>query len=136
MVLLEFRSGQLKIAQRELALQEEEVEFSLARVNDSDKYRTSTINGILSKLHQVEKNLGKLLFFYKFLIKFLGDSCLNNDTELKQAQSINRNKQAERNIAFGTVRISVKINCNRTNFYCEFTPTFSMVAFKAVCTKL
>ena len=120
MVLLEFRSGQLKIAQRELALQEEEVEFSLARVNDSDKYRTSTINGILSKLHQVEKNLGKLLFFWKLLIKCLGDSCLNNDTELKQAKSINRNKQAERNIAFGTVRILVKINQNQaifTNFF-------------------
>lgn len=87
---LDFRTGQLKIAQRELALQEEEVEFSLARVNDSDQHRTNTINGILGKLHQVEKNLG--------------DSCLNNETELKQAQSINRNKQAERNIAFGTVR--------------------------------
>ena len=54
---LEFRQGQLKTAQRELQLQEDEVAFSLARVNDSDQYRSTTINGILAKLHQVDAQL-------------------------------------------------------------------------------
>ena len=31
--------------------------FSLARVNDSDEYRSTTINGILAKLHQVDAQL-------------------------------------------------------------------------------
>jgi len=54
---LEFRQSQLKTALRELQLQEDEVSFSLARVNDSDEYRSTTINGILAKLHQVDAQL-------------------------------------------------------------------------------
>merc|ERR1712021_36467 len=54
---LEFRQSQLKTALRELQLQEDEVSFALARVNDSDEYRSTTINGILAKLHQVDAQL-------------------------------------------------------------------------------
>jgi len=79
---LEFRREQLKSVHRELKELEEEVQFSVACVNDSDRHRTSTINGILSKLHLVERSLG--------------ENCLNNESELRQSESNYHSKAATR----------------------------------------
>ena len=47
-----------------------------------DRHRTTTINGILSKLHLVERNLG--------------ENCLNNESELRQFESNYQSKAAAR----------------------------------------
>lgn len=47
-----------------------------------NRHRTATINGILSKLHVVERNLG--------------ENCLNNESELRQLESNYQSKAATR----------------------------------------
>merc|ERR1739847_237251 len=72
----------MKTAKRELCEQEEDLQFMLARVADSDKYRTNTINGILNKLHQVEKNLG--------------ETSLNNESQLNNLEAIYKGNVIQR----------------------------------------